>query len=103
MKSSPVTVLVQPPSEDQPPVMTRDEAVVRAGDLVAVPVLRNDIDPDSDSIELVAVDEGKAAQLEESGQAVVWVDGRNVYVRGGEPGRYAILYTAKAGRRSASA
>lgn len=98
-----VSVLVQPSSQDQPPVLTNDAAVVRSGDVVAVPVLRNDIDPDSDTITLVGVDEVRAVELEAAGEGVVWVQGREVYFQGGAPGRYSIPYTAEAAGRRASA
>ena len=98
-----VTVLVQPPSDDQPPISTNDTATVRSGDIVAVPVLRNDTDPDADPIELTAVDPVVAAKLEAAGEGVVWVEGRNVYFQGGIAGRYPINYTVEAGGRRASA
>lgn len=98
-----VTVLVQPPGQDQPPVLANDTATVRSGDVVAAPVLRNDVDPDSDAIRLVSVDPVRAAELEAAGEGVVWVDGREVYFQGGQPGRYSILYTVEAAGRQASA
>lgn len=97
-----VTVLIQPPAEDQPPLLESDSAVVRSGDIVAVPVLRNDIDPDSDEILLQSVDADQALALETSGAGVAWVQGRNVYFKGGNPGRATILYTASAGNKKAT-
>ncbi len=98
-----ITVLVQPSSDDQPPILTADEAVVRVGDVVEVPVLRNDIDPDADQIHLVGVDPERSAAMEQAGEAVAWVEGRNVMVFGQEPGRYSLFYSAEAGGREASA
>ncbi len=97
-----ITVLIQPPRDDQPPILAPDEAVVRSGDVVAVPVLRNDIDPDSDAIKLVDVDPVRAAQMEAANEGVVWVDERYVYVQGGKPGRYSIQYVVEAGSHRAS-
>lgn len=97
-----ITVLVQPPSDDQPPILTPDEAVVRSGDVVAVPVLRNDIDPDSDELTLAGVDPERAAEMEAANEGVVWIDERFVYVQGGLPGRYAIQYEVEAGSHKAS-
>ncbi len=91
-----VTVLVQPPTDDQPPVLVNDTTTVRSGDIVGVPVLRNDTDPDSDPIELVSVDEVRAAELKAAGEGVAWVEGRNVFFQGGTPGRYSILYNVEA-------
>ena len=98
-----VTVLVQPPSEDQPPVLTKDEARVRSGDVVSVPVLRNDLDPDSDPITLESVDQATAVQLEAAGQGIVWTQGREVFFQGGQEGRYDVLYNVVAGSRRMSA
>ena len=98
-----VSVLVQPPGQDQPPVLTNDTAVVRSGDVVAVPVLLNDIDPDSDAISLVGVNAEQAATLEVSGNGVAWVQGREVFFQGGAPGRHEIFYDVEAGGRGASA
>lgn len=97
-----ITVLVQPPTEDQAPIPEADRARVRTGDLVAVPVLRNDIDPDTDEITLDSIDEDGAASLEASGAGVAWVEGRDVWFQGGEPGRYSLLYTIEAGGKTAT-
>lgn len=98
-----ITVLVQPPGQDQPPILTPDEAVVRSGDVVSIPVLRNDIDPDSDELSLVGVDPVRADEMEQANEGVVWIDERNVYVQGGLPGRYVIQYEVEAGSHLASA
>ncbi len=92
-----ITVLVQPPSDDQPPIAVSDSAVVRSGDIVAVPVLRNDSDPDSDPVVLESIDPEQAASMEAAGEGVAWVEGRFVYFQGGLPGRRSILYTVSAG------
>ena len=84
-------------------MLVNDTATVRSGDIVGVPVLRNDTDPDSDPIELVSVDEVRAAELEAAGEGVAWVEGRNVFFQGGKPGRYSILYNVEAGGKRASA
>jgi len=95
-----ITVLIQPSSEDQPPIPANDTAVVRSGDIVRVPVLRNDVDPDSDPLVLEGVDSDQARALEESGGGVVWTEGRYVYFQGGSPGRSSVLYTISAAGRA---
>jgi len=80
-----VTILIQPPGVDQPPVAGDDTAKVRTGSVVAVPVLRNDVDPDSDEIELVGVTEQSAAAFTEAGGGIAWATGRDVYVWGAGP------------------
>lgn len=92
-----ITVLVQPPSEDQPPVLSPDATTVRSGDIAAVAVLRNDVDPDSDAIELVSVE-----QPAQPGAGVAWTEGREVYFQGGAPGTYSLLYTVTAAGKTAS-
>ncbi len=81
-----VTIEVVPPADDEPPVAAPDSAVVRSGDVVAIPVLQNDLDPDGDTIVLKAVDADDAASLERQNQGVAWVSGRLLMFQGGLPG-----------------
>ena len=97
-----VSVLVQPPSDDQPPTTTRDTVTVRSGDVASVPVLRNDVDPDGDQITLVGVSAATADKYEADAGGVIWTEGREVLVQGGAPGRYDVTYTIEAGGKPAS-
>ncbi|MCC6438638.1 MAG: hypothetical protein IT196_26690, partial [Acidimicrobiales bacterium] len=97
-----ITVLIQPATDDQPPIPADDNAVVRSGDIVTVAVLRNDRDPDADPLTLEGIDEAQAAAIEAAGQGVVWTEGRNVLFQGGAPGRTTLLYRAAAGGKQAT-
>ena len=59
---------VQPPARNQAPVVVDDTAVVRAGQVVDIPVLLNDRDPDGDEITLLP-------EVELSGEGNVVVSG----------------------------
>lgn len=97
-----VIVTVQPLSVDQPPATNPDTAVVRQGAIVQVPVLQNDLDPDNDRITLTGIREDDAAALENNGDGVAWVSGRNVYFYGGSPGQKVLHYEVTANGRPAS-
>jgi large repetitive protein len=97
-----VTVLIQPPSTDQPPLASNDSAVVRSGDIVSIPVLANDIDPDGDPLVLKSVDATQAAALEAANDGVAWVQGRSIYFRGGKPGRKTLQYSVTANGKEAT-
>lgn len=97
-----ITVLVQPATADQAPLVSSDSAVVRTGDIVAVPVLVNDTDPDGDPLVLKGVDAAQAAALEAAGDGVAWTQGRLLYVQGGKPGRKRIQYSVTANGREAT-
>lgn len=96
-----ITVTVMDPSKDQPPVATADAVVVRTGDLAAVPVLTNDVDPDGDPLALVGPDP-KASELESRGQLVTWASGRSLMVFGEAPGNYTLLYSMSANGKQAT-
>ena len=97
-----VTVLLQPASTDQAPIAVADSATVRTGDVVSVPVLLNDVDPDGDPVTLKGVDAKEAAQLESGGQGVAWISGRYVNFRGGTPGRSTVHYDVVANGKPAT-
>ncbi len=97
-----ITVSVVPAEVDQSPDPGSDEVVVRSGDIAAVPVLVNDIDPDGDPLELTGLDVAQAKKLEDDGSAIAWMSGRNVFVKGGKPGSYTLLYTVQANGKPAS-
>ena len=97
-----ITVSIVPPSSDQPPVANNDSAVVRTGDIVAVPVLTNDIDPDGDALTLKGVSAAEANALETAGDGVGWVSGRFVYFKGGTPGSRTLHYSVVANGKEAT-
>lgn len=85
-----VTVVPVPPLvKHQPPVAVDDGAIVRAGDIVTVPVLENDYHPDAATLhvlpELVEVD---------APEGLAFVDGDAVRFQSPEqPGTYSAVYT----------
>lgn len=85
-----VTVVPVPPLvKHQPPVAVDDGAIVRAGDIVTVPVLENDYHPDAATLhvepELVDV---------EVGDGLAFVDGETVRFQAPEAaGAYRAVYT----------
>lgn len=97
-----ITISIVPPSSDQPPVLTNDSAVVRTGDIVAVPVLANDSDPDGDALVLKSVDLTQATDLETAGQGVAWISGRLLYFQGGTPGSHPLQYSVLANGKEAT-
>ena len=85
-------VLVLPvplPATLRPPVAVEDRAVVRAGDVVTIPVLANDFHPDNDTItllpQLVDTDAGP-------GDTVFVAGDRLRFQSGGEPGTVRATY-----------
>ncbi|GAA1524348.1 hypothetical protein BJ978_002945 [Agromyces terreus] len=88
--STTVTVVPVPPLvKNQPPVAVDDRAIVRAGDIVTVPVTKNDFHPDAASFhvlpELSAVDELKG---------LAFVDDDTVRYQAPETaGVYSLAYT----------
>lgn len=72
-----------------PPIVGADTATVRAGDLVTIPVLANDIDPDGDTLRL-------APELQigpEAGQGAAFVSGSVVrFVAPNTPGTVRLAY-----------
>lgn len=85
-----VTVVPVPPLvKHQPPVAIDDGAIVRAGDIVTVPVLENDYHPDAATLhvlpELVEV---------QAPEGLAFVDGETVRFQAPEePGVYSAVYT----------
>ena len=78
-------------SQPQPPVVTNDTAVVRAGDVVTVPVLDNDSSPSGLNL---SVDSQVSLVGDELGTA--WVSEDTLRFRAGNrPGRTAYAYTVK--------
>ena len=78
-------------SQPQPPVVTNDTAVVRAGDVVTVPVLDNDSSPSGLNL---SVDSQVSLVGDELGTA--WVSEDTLRFRAGDqPGRTSYAYTAK--------
>ena len=78
-------------SQPQPPVVTNDTAVVRAGDVVTAKVLDNDTSPSGLNL---SVDSQVSLVGDELGTA--WVSENTVRFRAGnQPGRTSYAYTAK--------
>ena len=78
-------------SQPQPPVVTNDTAVVRAGDVVTAKVLDNDTSPSGLNL---SVDSQVSLVGDELGTA--WVSENTVRFRAGNrPGRTSYAYTAK--------
>jgi len=86
-----VSIVPVTQSQPQPPVVTNDTAVVRAGDVVTVPVLDNDSSPAGLNL---SVDSQVSLVGDELGTA--WVSENTVRFRAGnQPGRTSYAYTAK--------
>ncbi|MDR5700006.1 Ig-like domain-containing protein [Agromyces aerolatus] len=85
-----VTVVPVPPLvKHQPPVAIDDSAIVRAGDIVSVPVLDNDYHPDAASFHLLP-------ELDQSGASdgLAFVDGDRLRFQAPDsPGVRTIVYT----------
>ena len=85
-----VTVVPVPPLvKHQPPVAVDDSAIVRAGDIVSVPVLDNDYHPDAASFELLP-------ELDQTGAAdgIAFVDGERLRFQAPDtPGVRTVVYT----------
>lgn len=96
-----VLVLPQPPkATNQPPVAVDDQATVRAGDIVTIPVLGNDYSPtDLD----LSVD--PAVETRDEGVGEAFVSGDLVRFRAGQsPGTANLVYTTtdSAGNRASA-
>ncbi len=85
-----VTVVPVPPLvKHQPPVAVDDSAIVRAGDIVSVPVLANDYHPDAASFALLP-------ELDQSGAAdgLAFADGDRIRFQAPDsPGVRTVVYT----------
>ncbi|MER7796736.1 Ig-like domain-containing protein [Microbacterium sp. NPDC096154] len=86
-------VVISVPGADKlrPPVVADDEAVVRAGDVVTIPVLDNDTHPNGDELHLLP--ELDAAEAAEMGEMFVSQD-RVRFRAGDEPGTVYATYEA---------
>jgi len=83
-----VLVQVTEPTDNMPPEVVEDRAVVRAGDVVTIDVLANDSDPDGDPL-LVVDTEIESSDI--GGQA--WISGNKVrFLAGEQPGRVYLSY-----------
>ncbi len=69
---------------NQAPIAVRDEGTVRAGSVLTIPVLRNDVDPEGDPLTLVSVDPLDPAD------GIVFVQGSDVRYLGPDKERSAI-------------
>lgn len=86
-----VSIVPVTQTQPQPPVVTDDTAVVRAGDVVTVPVLDNDTSPSGLNLSL---DSQVSLVGDELGTA--WVSENTVRFRAGDqPGRTSYAYTVK--------
>lgn len=78
-------------SHPQPPVVTDDTAVVRAGDVVTAPVLDNDSSPSGLNLSV-----GSQVSLVGDELGTAWVSENTVRFRAGnQPGRTSYAYTVK--------
>lgn len=81
------------PASRQPPVATDDSAAVRVGDVVDIPVLENDVQPDGDALALAPQ---LVAGPGDSG-GLAFVSGRVLrYLAPDSPGNYAVTYRVEA-------
>ncbi|MRG58741.1 tandem-95 repeat protein [Agromyces sp. CFH 90414] len=85
-----VTVVPVPPLvKHQPPVAVDDTAIVRAGDIVTVPVLDNDYHPDASTLHL-------SPELDQTGVqgGLAFVDGESIRFQAPTtPGNQTVVYT----------
>ncbi|GAA5201409.1 Ig-like domain-containing protein [Microbacterium jejuense] len=89
-KADVIVIPVPAPSQLRPPVANDDQAVVRAGDVVTIPVLENDYHPNGDTIH-VAPDLVEPLPQPEDGEAFVSQD--TVRFRASdEPGTAYVTY-----------
>ncbi|WP_104092067.1 Ig-like domain-containing protein [Arthrobacter sp. GMC3] len=81
-------VQIPAPSTLQPPVAKEDTATVRVGDVVRIPVLANDSDPNGDVLKDPEITQAPDAQ---SGK--LWVDQNSLrFLAGDTPGSYSAIY-----------
>lgn len=80
---------VKLPEKMRPPVAVPDEAIVRAGDVVSIPVLANDYHPDGDTITLLP----QLVETDVPDAGSIWVDGDHLRLQApAEPGTYSAQY-----------
>ena len=85
------------PTQNNAPIPTDDEAVVRPGATVSIPVLANDFDPDADPLRIATGDQ----QVPRPSEGVAEVDGSAIrYTAPEQPGaaQTSFRYTADDGR-----
>ncbi|MEA5453525.1 Ig-like domain-containing protein [Sinomonas sp. JGH33] len=89
--SSTVTVIpIPPPAKLHPPVAKDDQAVVRAGDTVTIPVLANDSHPDNAQITL----DPKLVETPDPAMGHLWVDQDKVrFTAGSKTGTVQAVYS----------
>lgn len=84
-----LVVNVAPATGNQRPVAGNDEVRVRVNDVIDIPVLSNDVDPDGDKINILS-----ASLDPETQPGVLWLDGQKVrYRAGSEAGTIKASYT----------
>ncbi|GAA1832946.1 Ig-like domain-containing protein [Agromyces salentinus] len=88
--STTVTVVPVPPLvKNQPPVAVADRAIVRAGDIVTVPVIDNDFHPDAAAFHVLP-----ELSVSDDLKGLAFVDDDTVrYQAPEEPGVYSLKYT----------
>ncbi len=93
-----VVLAREPSARNQPPVSRPDAARVRAGDIVDIDVLANDVDPDGDRLSLVP------GKLQAPAAGVLFVDGQRLRYRAPtSAGTYYATYVVSDGRDENSA
>ncbi|WP_269939461.1 Ig-like domain-containing protein [Arthrobacter sp. HY1533] len=81
-------VQIPAPATVQPPVAKEDSAVVRAGDVVRIPVLANDLDPNGEVLKNPEI-----TQAPEESMGKLWVDENSLrFLAGPTPGTVSAVY-----------
>ncbi|MCQ9163401.1 Ig-like domain-containing protein [Arthrobacter sp. STN4] len=81
-------VRIPSPATLQPPVAKPDTAVVRAGDVVRIPVLANDSDPNGNTLKNPAI-----TQAPDASRGRLWVDQDSLrFLAGAKPGPITAVY-----------
>lgn len=87
-----VVQTIDPPEKDQPPIVRADSATVRAGDVVTVRVLANDLDPEGGPLRLGA---SSVALTSAGGTGTLFASGSAVrFVAPAKPGTVTGTYAA---------
>ena len=102
-QSSTGEVVVLPvalPEKLRPPVAVEDRAVVRAGDIVTIPVLANDYHPDSDAIDL----DPELVDTDVDDPSTIFVAGDTIrYQAGDTPGTVHATYQIRDSQQNSTA
>ncbi|ALE91569.1 hypothetical protein AOC05_03140 [Arthrobacter alpinus] len=81
-------VTIPAPSTLQPPIAKEDAATVRTGDVVRIPVLANDSDPNGDVLKRPEI-----TQAPDESAGKLWVDQNSLrFLAGDTPGTYSAIY-----------